>query len=350
VFGTSAVQSWWMPSARAVAWARLRVTVAAVAAAAILGVVVYLLTGGTLLVEKATIYLFIDDATGVDPGTAVRVNGIGVGKVDDVRLSGSNQPNRIIRITLKVERDHLADIPADSTAQISSDGVTGDKYVDVTQGRTAARIQPGSEIIFKPAPELTKTLDLQQFTKQMRSMDATLTDIEQGKGFVGQFVVGTDMYNQTLKALADIDRSFRKAVSVTGSAGHIVRTDELYRQIRDPLIELDDRLARMQTGQGQMGQLLREDREYDQLRDQAANLRKAIGDFRARPFFTADDLYNSWTKELGSLIGQVDRINRSSAFSNSADYENLSGTLREWRASIHEFRTSPAKFMRLKLF
>jgi len=328
----------------------LRVTVVAVAAAAILAALVYLLTGGTLLVEKATLYLYIDDATGVEPGSAVRVNGIGVGKVDHVALSGSDQPNRIIRLSLKVERNHLIDIPADSTAQISSDGVTGDRYVDVTQGRSPGRIRAGNEITFKPAPELTKTLDLQQFTKQLRSMDATLTDIEQGKGLVGEFVVGTDMYTQTRKALADIDRSFREAVSATASTGHMVRTDELYHKIRDPLIELDDRLARIQSGQGQMGRLLRDDRQYTQLRDQAANLRKSIGDFRGQAFFATDDLYNSWTRGLGSLVGQVDRINTSSAFSNSAGYENLNGTLREWRNSIHEFRTSPGKFMRINLF
>lgn len=324
----------------------MRVTVVAVAAAAILAALVYLLTGGTLLAEKATLYLYIDDATGVEPGSAVRVNGIGVGKVDHVALSGSDQPNRIIRLSLKVERDHLIDIPADSTAQISSAGVTGDKYVDVTQGHSPARIRAGNEITFKPAPELTKTLDVQQFAKQLRSMDATLTDIEQGKGLVGEFVVGTDMYTQTRKALADIDRSFQEAVSVT----HMVRTDELYHKILDPLVELDDRLARIQSGQGQMGRLLRDDRQYTQLRNQAANLRKSIGDFRAQAFFATDDLYNSWTRGLGSLVGQVDRINTSSAFSNSAGYENLNGTLREWRNSIHEFRTSPGKFMRINIF
>src|SRR5579872_2275163 len=125
-----------MPSARAITWARMRVAVVAIAAAAILAVVVYLLTGGTLLVEKATLYLYLPDATGLDPGSAVRVNGIGVGKVDAVDLSGSNQPDRVVRLILKIERTHLPDIPVDSTAQISSEGVTGDKYVDVTQGRS----------------------------------------------------------------------------------------------------------------------------------------------------------------------------------------------------------------------
>ena len=339
-----------MPSARAVAWARFRVAVAAVVATAILSVVVYLLTGGTLLVEKATLYLYIPDATGLEPDSAVRVNGIGVGKVDAIALSDSNQPSRTIRVVMKIERSHLPDIPADSTAQISSEGVTGDKYVDVTQGRSPARIRAGMEIAYKSAPELMKTLDVQQFAQQLHSVDGTLTDIEQGKGFVGEFVVGTDMYTQTTKALVDLERSFREAVSVTGSTGHMLRTDEVYRKMHDPLIELDNKLARIQSGQGDMGRLLREDGQYVHFREQAASLRKSIADFRAQSFLTSDELYTSWTRGIGSLVAQVDQINSGSLLSNSADYDNLNGTLRELRESVHDFRNNPKKYLRIRLF
>src|SRR5579871_1716365 len=97
--------------ARGVTWARFRVTVVAITALAILSVLVYLLTGGTLLTEKITLYLYIPDATGLDSSSLVRVNGIDVGKVDKVDLSGSSEPNRVVRLTLKIENEKLADIP-----------------------------------------------------------------------------------------------------------------------------------------------------------------------------------------------------------------------------------------------
>jgi len=324
--------------------------VIAVAAAAILGVLVYLLTGGTIFVEKATLYLYIPDATGIEAGSAVRVNGIGVGKVDRVALSGSDQLDRTIRLVLKIERENMRDIPADSTAQISTEGVTGDKYVDVTQGTNPARIPAGAEITYRSAPELLKTIDVQQFTKQLRLADATLTNIEQGRGFVGQFVIGTEMYDQTRKALQDIEREFRQGVSVTGSAGHILRTDELYRQMRDPFVNLDQKLERIQSGQGPMGQLLRDDKKYAQLQDQAGRLRKSIADLRAQPLFTSDQLYVSWTGEIASLAGRVDQINSGPMFSNSMIYDNVNGFLHEMRTTIHEFRTDPQKFLRFGMF
>lgn len=339
-----------MASARGVSWARLRVIVVSAAALAILSVLVYLLTGGTLLTEKATLYLLIPDATGLEPGSAVRVNGIAVGKVDSVALSGSNEPNRIVRLVMKLENDKLSDIPVDSTAQIGAEGVQGDRFVDITQGRAPAHIRANSEIMYKSAPELVKTLDLQQFTQQLRLVDATITDIEQGKGRVGEFVVGTEMYEDLRKALADVDKSFRQAVSATGNVGGLLRTDQWYRQMRDPVMELDSRLARIQSGQGSLGRLLRDDGQYNRLREQAASLRKSIGDFRKEPFLTSDELYLSWNRGFGSLIQRVDGIDSSPMFRTSETYDNLNGFLHDLRTTVHDFRESPQKFMRLKLF
>lgn len=325
-------------------WARFRVTVVAIVATAIVSVLVYLLTGGTLLTQKVTLYLYIPDATGLDSTSFVRVNGISVGKVEKVELSGSPAP-RVVRVTMKIEHDRLADIPADSTAQIAIEGNVGNQYVAVTQGTAAARIQPNGEITYRAAPELLKTLDIRQFGQQLRAMDATLADIEGGRTLLGQFVIGTEMYDSLRRSLTQLDRDFHKATDVTGQVGQFVRNDEVYRKISGPLMELDDRLARIQSGS-----LLREDSQYVQFRDQAANLRKTLADIRTQPFLTSDEMYVSWSQELRSLTRSVDQFEATPEMRNSMTYENLSGSLHELRGTIREFREHPTKFLRLKLF
>src|ERR1017187_823319 len=155
-----------MPSARQVNWAKSRVAVVSVAALAILAVLAYLLTGGTLLQERTALYLYIPDATGLGPGAPVRVDGIGVGKVRSVTLSGSNEPNRVVKVTMNVERDRLASIPDDSTAQIASETAIGDKFVDMSSGTSRHYIGPNAEIGFKGSSELLKTLDIGQFQER----------------------------------------------------------------------------------------------------------------------------------------------------------------------------------------
>src|SRR5690349_2986931 len=110
-----------MRSRQRVKWAQLRAFSVCVVAVAILGVLLYLLTGGTLLTEKAALYLYVSDATGVAEGSPVRVNGIQVGKVDRVALSGSRDPKRVVRITLRIERSSLVMIPVGSSAESGTD-------------------------------------------------------------------------------------------------------------------------------------------------------------------------------------------------------------------------------------
>src|SRR5580658_5369277 len=116
-----------MPSARRVRWAEFRVISVSTVAIAILMTLVYLLTGGTLLEKKATLYLYIPDATGLSHESPVRVDGIDAGTVSTVVLTGSNNPLRIVKVTMRVELDRLAAISTDSMTQISADTLVGDK-------------------------------------------------------------------------------------------------------------------------------------------------------------------------------------------------------------------------------
>jgi phospholipid/cholesterol/gamma-HCH transport system substrate-binding protein len=339
-----------MPSASHVNWAKLRVTVVTVASLAILSVLVYLLTGGTLLTEKTTLFLFMPDATGLSSGSPVRVNGTGVGKVSSVAFSGSNQLDRIVRVSMSVEKDHLPDIPTDSFAQLSSDSLVGDKYVDITRGKANAPVQPGSEITYRNQPELLKTLDLEQFAQRLRAIDAMLSDIEQGRSRVGQFVLSEGMYDGLLKALAGVERDVRTIAATAGTLGTMLHTDQLYRQISGPLVQVDNALARLQAGQGQFGRLLGDDAQYLQLRDQFAHLRRSIADIRANPFLQSDETYSGWNRALASLIQSADELNANPLLRTSELYDNLNGAAKELANSVREVRRDPQKFLRIKLF
>src|SRR5580692_607391 len=99
-----------MPSARRVRWAKFRVICVCSAGLAILLTLIFLLTGGTLLERKVTLYLYVSDATGLSSESPVRVDGIDAGVVRLVELTGSNDPKRIVRVTMAVERNKLDSI------------------------------------------------------------------------------------------------------------------------------------------------------------------------------------------------------------------------------------------------
>ena len=193
-----------MPSAQRVRWAKLRVAVVCLAAGAILTALCYLLTGGTLFQNKTALYLYMPDAAGLAAGSPVRVDGIAVGKVSAVALSGSKQPGRTVRVTITVETANLPKIPADSTAQMGAETVVGDQFVDVSSGTSPRHIAAHGEIKYEAEPELLKTLDMEQFNRQLHAIDAMLSDIENGRNRVGRFVVGEDVYRSLLNRVSEL--------------------------------------------------------------------------------------------------------------------------------------------------
>ena len=339
-----------MPSARQIRWAKFRVFSLSLAAVVILSILAYLLTGGTLLTQRATMYLYIPDATGLGPGAPVQVDGIGVGKVRAVDLSGSSDPNRVVRVTMTVERAWLSRIPDNSTAQVASDTMIGDKLVAISSGTSRHYISPGGEVGFKASMDLLKSLDIGQFERQLKIVSALLDDIEQGHSDLGQFVMGEQMYQDLRKRFSQIQSGIRAAASTSSDVGHELHTDLLYRQISRPLVDLDRSLARLQSGQGGAGQLLRDSARYDKLLSDAGDLRRSIADLRAAEFMRSDTLYTDWNGRLLALIDSVDAFNRAPAMATSQAYDTLNGLAHELQHTMRDFRQNPRNFMRMKLF
>jgi ABC-type transporter Mla subunit MlaD len=339
-----------MPSPQQVNWAKFRASAVILAGLTILGTLAFLLTGGTLLEPKVQIYLYLPDATGVEPGSPVRVDGIGVGKVRLVELSGSNEPNRVVKITMTIERDRLPSITEDSTAETTSDTLVGDKFIDVTSGTGARHLVGGSELQYKSSGNVMQRLDIAQFQQQMHLIELQLDDIEAGKGPLGAFIKGDDIYNQVRDKISQLQRGIHVAAATTTDVGQALYTDALYRKIADPLHQLDENLARLQSGQGTGGALLRDTQQYEQALAQVADLRRSIESLHSSEMMTSDRAYHDWTRQVDAIIRQVGEFNAGGMLTTSAVYDNLDGMAKEFHAEGKEFRENPRKFLRMKLF
>ncbi len=333
-----------------VKWAKFRVTVVCVVSVLILSVLLFELFGGVLLSPKTLIYLYIPDASGLSGESPIRVDGIDVGRVSEVALSGSKDPNRAVKVTLMFYRDRLAGVPVDSVAQISSDSLIGDKFVDINGGRSPRNIPAEGEMTYKDQPELLRSLDLTQFTQQLRLVDATLTDLEEGRSQFGQFFKGTQMYNDLLKRLTDLQNGIQAAVSTTGAVGNLINNDQLYAQGTSLLEQIDKQIAQIQAGQGTPGQMLQSSAQYDQLLGQARQFHQALTTLGKSDLLASDDAYFTLNRTLGTLIQNVDQFNRTPLLATSAVYENLNGSMKELRDNMRDFRLNPKKYLRLKIF
>jgi phospholipid/cholesterol/gamma-HCH transport system substrate-binding protein len=333
-----------------VKWAKFRVTAVSVSAVLILAMLLFELFGGVLFSPKTLLYLYIPDASGLSGESPIRVDGIDVGRVSGVELSGSKDANRAVKVTLMFYRDRLTGVPVDSVAQISSDSLIGDKFVDINGGSSPRTIPAEGEMTYKDQPELLRSLDLTQFTQQLRLVDATLTDLEEGRSQFGKFFKSTDMYNDLMKRLTDLQKGIQAAVSTTGAVGSLINNDHLYKQGTDLVEQIDRQIADIQAGKGTPGQLLRSSAQYDQLLSQARQFHKTLETLGQNPLIASDDAYDTLNRSLGTMIQNVDQFNRSPLLATSSVYENLNGQLKEFRDNMKDFRLNPKKYLRLKIF
>jgi len=121
----------------------VRLSIFLISAAAIFATFFIVLVGSKFFRRMETYYIVYRDIsiTGLEPGAAVRLNGVPVGRVTDLDV----QTAEAVRV--KIEIKPGSPIKTDTEAVLNFLGVTGLKYVELTGGTEAsAALPPGGTI------------------------------------------------------------------------------------------------------------------------------------------------------------------------------------------------------------
>src|SRR5581483_9638307 len=107
-------------------WSQLKVGLIALIAIAITATLVFLLTSSKgVLTHNVPLRTYMDDASAMQEGTPVRLNGITIGYVDALRLT--NNPKQPVEFIMMVNEETLKEIPVDSQTSIAAANLLGDK-------------------------------------------------------------------------------------------------------------------------------------------------------------------------------------------------------------------------------
>jgi ABC-type transporter Mla subunit MlaD len=105
----------------------------------------------------------------------VQVDGVPVGSVSAIQLAKeSATPERRMALVLQVEKRDNDAIRSDSEATLTSVGLLGNRYVNISRGFEGAVIQPSGEIPTRPSRLLTRKDSMNFFEK-------TVDCLQQGK-------------------------------------------------------------------------------------------------------------------------------------------------------------------------
>ena len=354
-----------MPAAHKVGWAQLRFGVMAAIALIIAGVLVFLLSGTRrIFTTNEILYVYMDDSAALATGSPVRLNGIVVGKVDSVELSGERAPQRIIRVRMKVERQMLSQIPVDSIAAISAENVLGTKFINIRMGQSQVSVQPGAEIRaldtreFEEVVQQSYTL-LSSLQGILKRVDAIVGLVESGKGSIGRLLVNEELYNRIISIVAEGQKITHALATPQGTIGKLIYDESMYNDVRASLGRVDNLLAGLEAGQGTAGKFLKDDALYSELRKTVAEVRRTAEDLNAGKgtagkLLKSEELHDQLRASLGRIDLILDKINAGQGtvgqlLVNQQLYDSLTGVTTEMQSLVKDIRKDPHKYLRIKL-
>ena len=354
-----------MPEPSKVRWSQLKVGLVGLTAFIILFALVFLLTTSKGIFQRnATLYTYMDDASGITDGSIVRLNGYPIGYLDHIHLTGSRDPKRAVEFDMKVRNEFLKNIPVDSIAAITAANLLGDKFINITRGQDSRTVTDNAGLRSLQGQDIPELMAqsanlLQSFQTIVNRVDALLAGVEAGKGNIGLFLKDEALYNRLTGIETAAQRLLDEVHTGSGTISKLIHDDALYQEIRAPLKRIDSLLANLQAGQGTAGRLLNDTVLYDELQKTMGEIHSLMTDLNAGKgtagkLLKSDELSNRLDQLVAKLSGTVDKMNSGQGtlgqlMVNPQLYESLNSMTREFQSLAKDMRANPKKFLTIRL-
>jgi phospholipid/cholesterol/gamma-HCH transport system substrate-binding protein len=185
-----------------------------------------------------------ESAAGLVPGNVVTLNGVVVGNVLEVNLSG-DPADRTVRVNYDVVRRAGPMLRKGTRAAIKTRGLLGDKYIELAGGTAQEPEVPiGGEIPAAPGAGIEKLLEgsgdlMIDLSAIAKSLKAILGRTEKGEGLLGSLTSNSEesrqLGNSFNDALHSLNGILKKVESGKGFAGRILVDEKYGREAGDSL-------------------------------------------------------------------------------------------------------------------
>jgi len=354
-----------MPDRTKVRWSQLKVGVVGLGAFAILGALIFLLTGSTGIFQKmAHLRTYMDDASGIPDGATVRLNGITIGALERLALTSSRDPSHTVEFEMQIRASFLAEIPIDSVASISAANLLGDKFINITKGLDPKHVEDGAELRSLQAqdiPELLKQASnvFDSLQKVVGRINNLLVGVEQGKGNIGLLLNDTALYDRLKGIGTEMEGLLADVRHGKGTISKLLYDDDLMNDVRSPLKRIDAILADAQAGKGTAGKLLKDPALFDEAKQTIDEIKRLIADVNAGKgtagrLLKDDQLALRLEELVARLQGTLDKMNSGQGtvgqlLVNPQLYDSLNGATREFQSLAKDIRANPKKFLTIRL-
>jgi phospholipid/cholesterol/gamma-HCH transport system substrate-binding protein len=349
-------------------WTELRVGLFVLAAAALLVVVIFYVTGAGALGPKYRLHTLLPEVDGLTVGAPVRLDGLEVGNVEKIFVSfpkPGEQPvkTRSIRVDMRIQKQYQDYIRSDSSAGLITEGLLGNRYVDIDRGFVGRKLENEEEIPGREEKALKAVVErsadlMTNLNAITEKASAVLDDVRNGRGSLGKFMVDEDAYKHLNSSLGNLDRLMADVTAGKGTLGKLMVSDEVYNSVNSAAGRLDNVLTAVETKQGTLGKLVYEPELHDSAKQLMNNGNALVADVRAGKgtlgkLATDDSLFLQYRQVGENLSSATAKLNSNETtagkfFTDPKLFDNMSGLAGDMRLLVGDFRKDPKKFLHVK--
>jgi len=355
-----------MAQRKQITWSELRVGLFVLVGLLILAVAIFYVTGAGFLGPKYRLKTYLPEVSGLSVGAPVRLDGVEIGNVEKIRLvprEAGKPPDRMhnIEVVIRLDKRYQGDILTDSSSSLVTEGLLGNRYVNVQRGYTGVPLKEGQSIPGTEEKAIKEVVErsadvLANLKALSEEIQDIVGDVHEGKGSIGKLLHDDQVYNHLNSILAKGDQIVGNVQAGQGTLGKIIMTDELYTKGLDNVNTI---LADVRAQKGTIGKLLYDPTLYDQAKSALENGNTIMGDIRAGKgtlgkLTTDETLYNKLRDTSTNLSEATSKLNKSDnsvgkIFNDPQLYDNMAAASAELRAFLTEFRKNPKKYLTVKL-
>lgn len=170
-----------------------------------------------LFTNTIMIYSDFETVSGLSEGSSVRYSGIQVGTVESIGITGVNK----VTVAMRIKSSEKQFIKTDSRILIASDGLVGNKIVNISKGsQDSPEVKDGDFLPSETPAEIQDIIDnLNESTKGAQKVAKEIaeivTKVNEGEGTLGQLINNKSLYQ-------NVDSLMNSYAAITGKINQIV--------------------------------------------------------------------------------------------------------------------------------
>jgi phospholipid/cholesterol/gamma-HCH transport system substrate-binding protein len=248
---------------------------------------------GGLFKRSYSVQTSFTNTAGLSQGAAVRLSGVLIGSVKEIHFPENPDENFIV-VSMEVNEDGIKRIGSDSIATIRTEGLLGDKYIEIIKGtkEVPKEIPKVTQITSYTPPQLEKLLgQSEELIDNIMGISQSLDKIVKGFGKdenienINSIIASINKTVEAIETQPGVLHSLIYAKKKKSGNGFdqntLERFDEAITMVNELLVEI-------RSGNGALNAFLYDDKLREQLVETIASINSAAEEIGGQEGITSD--------------------------------------------------------------